>query len=265
MHLKTTLDNVLVFDTPEDVALAAAERFVAYAQQAVAHHGGFSVALAGGNTPRRVYELLASDDFSNRIEWSKVNLFFGDERCVPPNHPESNYGMVYTSLIASVDIPPGNVHRIVGESDPEKNAAAYEKELRGFFNKLSWPRFDLVLLGMGEDGHTASLFPRSDAVKEESRWVVATRMEQTKQDRITLTAPVFNHAAHVVFLVTGGAKAKRLSEVVQGAPDPERLPAQLVIPLDGSLEWLVDRAAASLVAWNTDLTNSARDQVTKRQ
>jgi len=245
-----TQSNVLVFDTPEQVALAAAERFVGYAQEAIFDHGVFSVALAGGNTPSRVYELLASDRFKNLIEWSKVHLFFGDERCVPPHHPESNYGMVYTALISKIEIPSPNVHRIVGEGNPEENAAAYEKELRTFCGELSWPRFDLVLLGMGEDGHTASLFPGSDAVKEESKWVVATRMEQLKQDRITVTAPVFNHAAHVVFLVTGKGKAKRFSEVVNRPRDTwivnsGPLPAQLIQPRDGSLEWLVDKAVAA--------------------
>jgi len=251
MSLKAeeTVGNVLVFDSPEEVALAAAERFVAYAQEAV-DRGVFSVALAGGNTPRRVYELLASDPVKNLIEWSGVHLFFGDERCVPSHHPDSNYAMVYTTLISKIEIPSPNVHRIVGEGNPVENAAAYEKELRTFFGEVSWPRFDLVLLGMGEDGHTASLFPGSDAVKEESKWVVATRMEQLKQDRITLTAPVFNHAAHVIFLVTGKAKAKRFSEVVNGPRDTWSvnngpLPAQLIQPSDGSLEWLGDKAAAS--------------------
>jgi 6-phosphogluconolactonase len=249
MSLKAegTVGSVLVFDTPEKVALAAAERFVAYAQEAIADHGVFSVALAGGNTPSRVYELLASDPFKNLIEWSNVHLFFGDERCVPPHHPDSNYGMVYTALVSRIEIPSPNVHRIVGEGNPEENAAGYEKGLGTFFGELSWPRFDLVLLGMGEDGHTASLFPGSDAVKEESKWVVATRMEQLKQDRITLTAPVFNHAAHVMFLVTGKGKAKRLAEAFRHRPAADRLPAQLIRPVDGTLEWLVDKAVAAFL------------------
>ena len=245
-----TPGKVLVFDTPEQVSLAAAERFVDYAQEALLDHSVFSAALAGGNTPRRVYELLASDPFKSLIEWSRVHLFFGDERCVPAHHPDSNYGMVDAALISKIEIPSTNVHRIVGEGKPEEGAAAYEKDLRTFFGELSWPRFDLVLLGMGEDGHTASLFPGSDAVKEESKWVLATWMEQLKQDRITLTAPVFNHAVHVVFLVTGKEKAERLSEVVNKMRDTSSvdngpLPAQLIQPLDGSLEWLVDKAAAS--------------------
>lgn len=249
MFLKAegTVGSVLVFDTPEQVALAAAERFVEYAQEAIVDHGVFSVALAGGNTPRRVYELLASDPFKNRIEWSRVHLFFGDERCVPPHHPDSNYGMVYAALISKIDIRPPNVHRIGGEGNPDENAAAYEKELRALFGELPWPRFDLVLLGMGEDGHTASLFPGSDAVKEELKWVVATGIEQLKQDRITLTASVFNHAAQVVFLVTGQGKAKRLAEALRHRPAAVRLPAQLIRPVDGTLEWLVDKAVAAFL------------------
>jgi 6-phosphogluconolactonase len=242
-----TQSKVLVFDSPENVALAAAEKFVAYAQEAINSRGVFSVALAGGNTPRRVYELLATAPLKQLIEWSRTHLFFGDERCVPPDHPESNYGMVYAALISKVEIPSENVHRIAGEGNPEQNAERYEKELRTFFGELRWPRFSLVLLGMGEDGHTASLFPGSDELKEESKWVVATRTEQLKQDRITLTAQVFNHAAHVVFLVTGQAKAKRLSQVLRFPPGADRYPVQLIQPVDGTLEWLVDRAAASLL------------------
>jgi len=249
MSLKAegTVGHVLVFPTPGQVALATAERFVAHAQEAINSHGAFTVSLAGGNTPRRVYELLTTAPFKQLIEWSRAHLFFGDERCVSPDHPDSNYGMVYSTLISRVEIPADNVHRIVGEGNPEQNAESYEKELRTLFGELPWPRFDLVLLGMGEDGHTASIFPGSDALNEESKWVVATRMGQLKQDRITLTTQVFNHAAHLVFLVTGQAKAKRLLEVLRHRPGADRLPAQLIQPVDGTVEWLVDRAAASLL------------------
>jgi len=244
---KGTVSEVLVFDTPEEVAKAAAEKFVAHAKEAILDHGVFSVALAGGNSPRRVYELLASDPFRNIIEWSRVHLFFGDERCVPPHHQDSNYGMVYTALISKIEIPPANVHRIVGEGNPQESATAYENELSTFFGKFSWPRFDLALLGMGEDGHTASLFPGTDAVKEQSKWVVATRMKQLEQDRLTLTAPVLNHAAHVIFLVTGQGKAKRLLEVLRHRSQAHPLPAQLIQPVDGTVEWLVDKSAASFL------------------
>ncbi|HEV7798541.1 MAG TPA: 6-phosphogluconolactonase [Pyrinomonadaceae bacterium] len=237
--------NVLVFETPEQLAAAAAERFV---EQAAKLHGElelFSVALAGGRTPRRVYELLATERFKNRIEWSKAHLFFGDERCVPPIHPDSNYAMVYETLISKVAIPAKNVRRIIGEGEADANARSYENQLRIFFGGRAWPRFDLVLLGMGEDGHTASLFPRSTALQEKSRWVVATKNESTGQQRITLTLPVFNQAANVMFLVTGKEKAQRLAEVLHPKPGAELLPAEAIKPADGTLEWLVDAAAAA--------------------
>ncbi|HAF13471.1 MAG TPA: 6-phosphogluconolactonase [Blastocatellia bacterium] len=237
--------NVLIFDTPEQLALAAAEKFVEYAHDATGDRGLFTVALAGGNTPMRVYELLATDRFSNRIAWPQVHLFFGDERCVPPDHPESNYAMAYEMMISRVAIPAKNVHRIIGEGNPTDSARLYEEQLRTFFAGLAWPRFNLVWLGMGEDGHTASLFPNTESLKEESRWVLTTKRPQLEQDRVTLTAPVFNQAAHVVFLVTGKEKAARLAEVLHGPSLPDRLPAQLVRPVDGTLEWLCDREAAA--------------------
>ena len=239
--------NVSVFDTSEQLALAAAERFVECAREFHGTLERFSVALAGGNTPRRVYELLATERFKNRIDWPQVYLFFGDERLVPPDHPDSNYAMVYESLISKVPIPPTNVHRIVGERNPSENARAYENQLRTFFAGLSWPRFELALLGMGEDGHTASLYPNSAALWEVSHWVVPTKNEQSGQDRITLTVPVFNHARRVAFLVTGKKKAQRLKEVLRPEPGSGQLPAQAIKPIDGSVEWLVDAEAASLL------------------
>ena len=243
--------DISVYDTPEQVAAAAAERFVECSQAAVDARGVCSVALSGGNTPRRVYELLATEQFSDRVEWSLVNLFFGDERAVPPDHLDSNYRMVHEALISRVAIPAANVHRLIGEGNPDENARSYEDELKTFFAGLSWPRFDLVLLGMGTDGHTASLFPGSEALQEKSRWVVATKSQPSGQERITLTLPVFNHAAKILFLVTGKEKAQRLREAVGGwtavGSQNDLLPAEMVQPVDGKLEWLVDRAAASLL------------------
>jgi len=239
--------NVFVFETPEQLALAAVERLVDYSNELRDTTEGFSVALAGGNTPRRVYELLATERFKNRVEWSQVHLFFGDERCVPPEHPDSNYAMAYEALISKVPIPAKNVHRMIGESNPNEGALEYENELRTFFAGLTWPRFDLVLLGMGEDGHTASLFPDSAALKEMSRWVVATRNEQSRQERITLTVPVFNHARRTMVLVTGKKKAQRLKEVLRRQPGSGQLPVQAITPINGMLEWLVDADAASLL------------------
>ena len=239
--------NIFVFETAEQLALAAAERFVEFSNELQDMTERFSVALAGGNTPRRIYELLATEPFKNRVKWSQAHLFFGDERCVPPEHPDSNYAMAYEALISRVPIPAKNVHRIPGESNPNEGALQYENELRAFFAGLAWPRFDLVLLGMGEDGHTASLFPDSAALKEMSRWVVATRNEQSAQNRVTLTVPVFNHAARIIFLVTGKKKAQRLKEVLRPQPGSEQLPVQAITPIKGMLEWLVDAEAASLL------------------
>lgn len=239
--------KILVFETPEQLAVVAAERFVEYARETHGQPHPFCVALAGGSTPRRVYELLATESFNSGLDWSKIQLFFGDERAVPADHPDSNYRMVYETLISKVAIPATNVHRIHGEGDVNENARKYENYLRSFFSGQPWPRFDLVLLGMGGDGHTASLFPNSEALNEKSRWVIATRNEESGQDRITLTVPVFNHAKHVMFLVVGIKKAQRLEEVLRLQPGSEQLPAQAIKPASGTLEWLVDAAAASLL------------------
>jgi len=236
--------RVQVFDDAEAVARGAAERFVELGQAAIDARGCFSVGLAGGSTPKRTYELLASEAYREQLNWSKVHIFFGDERCVPPDHSESNYRMANEALISRVSIPPPNVHRINGLGDAVANASLYEDELRTFFNPASWPRFDLVLLGMGDDGHTASLFPGTKALVEPRAWVVANWVEKFGAFRITLTAPAINHAANIAFLVTGATKAERLLEVLRGALDPEKLPSQLIQPLDGSLFWLVDKAAA---------------------
>ena len=239
--------SISVFNTPEQLAIAAAERFVECAEESLRESDCFCVVLAGGNTPRRVYQLLATEPFNSRMDWSKVHLFFGDERAVPADHPDSNYAMVYETLISKIAIPAQNVHRIPGEGDVNENAKRYENHLRSFFSEQAWPRFDLVLLGMGEDGHTASLFPNSAALNERSRWVVAARNEQSGQDRITLTVPVFNHARRVMFLVVGDKKAQRLKEVLRLQPALERLPAQAIKPINGTIEWLVDAEAASLL------------------
>ncbi len=237
--------SVSVFETPEQLAVAAAERFVECAAKLNGELDRFSVALAGGGTPKRAYELLATERFKNRVDWSKVHLFFGDERSVPPTHPDSNYAMVYEALISKVAIRAKNVRRIIGEGEPPESARTYEIQLRSFFAGLTWPRFDLVLLGMGDDGHTASLFPHSEALREKTRWVVATKNERTGQDRITLTIPVISHAAQVLFVVSGKEKAQRLATVLRPPPDSEIVPAQAIKPVDGSLEWFVDADAAS--------------------
>ncbi|HEX8890451.1 MAG TPA: 6-phosphogluconolactonase [Pyrinomonadaceae bacterium] len=239
------LSQVLIFDNSQEVARAAAARFVEIARAAINQSGRFSVALSGGSTPKVVYELLASDEYRNSLEWSQVHIFFGDERCVPPDHAESNYRIANEAMLSRLPIPTQNIHRMQGVGDAVANARLYEDESRTFFTGALWPRFDLVLLGMGDDGHTASLFPGSPALSETSAWVAANWVEKFNAFRITLTLPAINHAAHIIFLVTGDGKAQRLSEVLSGENVAGQLPSQLIRPVDGSLEWLIDKAAAA--------------------
>jgi 6-phosphogluconolactonase len=239
------LPLVHVYNNPEEVARAVAGRFVRIAREATEARGRFSVALAGGSTPRRVYELLASGEWQSRVSWSRVHAFFGDERCVPPDHPESNYRMAHDALLSHVPIPPAQVHRMRGEGDAPANARLYEQELRAFFHGLDWPRFDLVMLGMGDDGHTASLFPNTPALHEQTAWVAANPVEKLHTTRLTLTPHAVNHAANILLTVTGATKAQRLQQVINGEANPELLPVQLVRPSNGLLEWFVDSAAAA--------------------
>jgi 6-phosphogluconolactonase len=237
--------EITVFDEAEEVARAAARRFAELAREAIDARGRFAVALSGGRTPKLTYQLLASDEFRESIEWAHVHVFFGDERSVPPTNADSNYRMVDEALLSRVPIPSQNIHRMRGEGDAVANARLYEDELQTFFAGATWPRFDLVLLGMGDDGHTASLFPGTEALAEQRAWTVGVWVEKLKAYRITLTIPAINHAAHVIFLITGASKAERLAEVIRGGGRGESLPAQLIRPENGSLEFFLDRAAAA--------------------
>jgi 6-phosphogluconolactonase len=229
------------------VTAAGHETFVTAAQRAVSTRGIFRVALSGGSTPKRLYASLADAP----IDWPKVLVFFGDERCVPPEHADSNHRMAREALLAKVPLPAANVHRIYGEvPDPATAAAEYERELERVFELEpgTAPAFDLVLLGIGADGHTASLFPGTPALAERQKLVVANRVEQLGVHRITFTARTINAARAVVFLVSGADKAPALRAILEGPRDPERYPAQLVAPGEGELTWLVDRAAAAELA-----------------
>jgi 6-phosphogluconolactonase len=238
--------NLQIFADANEVARAAALRFVELARAGTSTHGRFSVALAGGSTPKRIYELLAGEDLGAQLDWSKVHVFFGDERCVPPDDADSNYRMASAALLSRVPLPEENLHRMRGEGDAVANARLYEDELRGFFGDGAlWPEFDLVMLGMGDDGHTASLFPGTHALNVRSAWVTANWVEKFNTYRITLTAPAINHARYVMFIVTGAGKAERLPEVLYGAHDPHRLPSQLIQPRAGALAWFLDEAAAA--------------------
>ena len=240
------LIDLRVFDDGAELARAAADEIGRRAEESLRARGRFSVALSGGSTPRRLFALLAdpAEPYRDRIDWRAVHLFWSDERHVPPDHPESNFRMARETLLDRMAIPAENIHRIRGEEpDAARAAALYEEELRAFFRGA--PRFDLVLLGLGADAHTASLFPGTSAVRERERWVAAPWIEKLGAFRITLTPAVFERAAAVIFLVPGEEKAAALRAVLAGDHDPDRWPAQAVHPRDGEILWLVDRRAAS--------------------
>lgn len=233
------------------LADAAAERFIVAAEQAIGAAGRFVVALSGGSTPRRTYERLAREPVVSRIQWSRVHIVWGDERCVVPGDADSNYRMAYEALLDHVPVPAANIHRIHGEDDPAAAAASYELALRtlletpeGAPSATPGRRIDLALLGLGDNGHTASIFPESAAVSEKVRWVMAEEVDASPRWRITLTVPVLNAAAEVLFIVSGSEKANVLSRVLNGPHRPRELPAQLIAPSPGRLHWLVDAAAA---------------------
>ena len=230
--------DVQVYPDANSLARAAAEYFVTLAAEAITARGRFVVALSGGSTPRATYRLLASREFAPRVDWSCVHVFWGDERCVPPDHPESNYALARETLLDHVPLPEGNIRRIRAELDPRRAAALYQEELEAVLGTEG--RFDLILLGIGADGHTASLFPGTLALEEKTRWVVENYVESLSAWRVTLTLPVLNAARHVTFLVSGAAKAETLARIQAG----ERLPVALVHPSPGQLTWIVDSAAA---------------------
>jgi 6-phosphogluconolactonase len=233
------------------IARRAAERLVVAAASAVQQKGSFSIALAGGSTPKLLYSLLVAEPFSSQLPWEKFNAFFGDERHVPPDHHDSNYRMASETLFSKSPLQPSQVHRIKAE-DPDADRAAldYQQVLRSEFRlgDQQRPRFDLVLLGMGEEGHTLSLFPGTRALHDNGRLVMANWVGKLYTERITLTAPVVNEAALVIFMITGAAKAPALKAVLEGPHEPEQLPAQLIRPVNGDLLWLVDKDAGGMLA-----------------
>ncbi|MHB9024218.1 MAG: 6-phosphogluconolactonase [Armatimonadota bacterium] len=231
-----------IYPDAEALAEGAASLIAFSAAEAIAARGRFTLVLSGGQTPRATYARLASEPWATRIDWPRVHVFWGDERCVPPDHPESNYRMAREALLDYVPIPAQNIHRILGELPPDDAARDYEQILRRFFGVA--PRFDLVLLGMGDDGHTASLFPHSPVLLEQVHWAAAQHIE-LRGWRITLTPVALNAAAQIAFLVSGAGKAERLNQVLHGPHQPEEQPAQLINPAQGELRWLADAAAAA--------------------
>ena len=239
--------EIVVLPDPDVLAHEAARRFVALAREAAGSRGRFSVALSGGSTPGKLYRLLAEEPYRDQIPWEDVHLFWGDERCVPPGEAGTNFSLADEALISRVPVQPENVHLVRGDLAPERAARAYDLEVQEFFCGPH-ARFDLILLGLGEDGHTASLFPGSPVLAERERLVAAVTAEYQDRpaQRVTLTLPAINSARQVLFLVSGSAKAVIVQAALEGAG--EELPAQQVQPVAGQLTWLLDAEAARFIA-----------------
>jgi 6-phosphogluconolactonase len=251
MAKKLRIEYKVVADAAA-LAVEAAERFTQATEKAAAERGRARIAISGGSTPKAAFALLADPGkpWLKRVPWDKLDLFWVDERCVPPDHADSNYRMTREVMLNKVPLKPEQVHRMEGELEPAVAAARYESQLRNVFRLegAESPRFDLVALGMGPDGHTASLFPHTEAIHELARLVVANHVPQQKDSwRITLTWPVINQASSVFFEIGGGDKAQVLHEVLTGPQDPERLPSQLIWPSGGILSMVLDQAAAALL------------------
>ena len=245
--------KILYYVEPDADSLTqrAARHFVEAAQAAVAARGRARIAISGGSAPKPVFQALADPSlpWRARMPWGKLDLFWVDERCVPPDDETSNYRMTREAMLEHVPLPPAQIHRLEGELEPEAAAARYESTLRNCFRLegAESPRFDLIHLGLGSNGHTASLFPHSAALHESGRLVVANLTDAEQPWRLTLTAPVINHGASVFFLVSKSDKAEVLRDVFLGGRDPERLPGQLIRPVSGILTLLLDKAAAALL------------------
>ena len=246
-----------VADSKELIQVAAQE-LAQTAQETIAHNGRMSIALAGGSTPKGLYSFMATEEFRSQIAWDKVHFFWGDERHVPPDHQDSNYRMAWETLLSRIPVPAEHIHRIPSElTNADEAAEEYTQALQKHFQlkQDEIPRFDVILLGMGPDGHTASLFPGTAAVRETKQFVAAPRVEKFETYRITLTPPVLNEAANIIFLVAGSDKAETLKFVLEGAYQPDLYPAQIVNPTQGRLLWLVDQNAGSFL--NSSLSSTS--------
>ena len=243
--------KIVIESDSESLAKAAARLLIDKGKTAVANRGVFALAVSGGSTPKRLFELLADEKgpYFNTLPWKETQIFWVDERHVPPDSKESNYRMTREAMLSHAPIPESNIHRIISENPRAEDAAVqYEAELKEFFNGL--PQFDLTILGLGEDGHTASIFPGSPVLNESKRFVAAPWVEKLNTFRITLTLPVLNNSSSTVFLVSGKGKSEILRAVLEGKFDPARLPSQAIRPTNGELEWLIDTEAASLLSKN---------------
>lgn len=243
--------NIKIFNDDNELADAAAKEVVALSDEAIESRGIFSVALSGGSTPKQLYKMLAGNRYRRQIDWSKTHFFFGDERAVSPDREASNFRMIDEVMFTNIaDLPKENIHRVQAEQPPADAAALYEQEIKDFFRSetIEFPIFDLILLGMGTDGHTASLFPGSEAVNENLRFFVENYVEKLGAYRLTLTFPVINNARTILFLVSGADKAAVVGEVLSSGEREIKYPAQMVNPTDGKLMWFLDKPASSLIS-----------------
>jgi len=245
-----TRPRIQVFRDLEILSRAAAEFFVALSKKAVAAQGRFIVALSGGSTPRYLYTLLASPPRRESIDWKHVHVFWADERCVPADHRESNFKLADDAFMRKAALPGENIHRIKGEVGADQAALKYEQELRSFFETTPFPVFDLIILGIGEDGHTASLFPGAVALREQERFALPVPLAFPQLNRVTLTLPVLNHAAEILFLASGRAKAGVVQTIVEKG-NSEHYPAGLVHPVQGNTTWFMDAEAAAGLSADT--------------
>jgi 6-phosphogluconolactonase len=245
--MRQSTTEVLIFADAAELAREAARRFAELAESFTNDAGRFTVALSGGSTPKAMFQILAEKPFADSLPWPSIYFFWGDERCVSPDHAESNYRMANETLLSKVPVPRENIFRIPAEDeDHERAAAIYSETLQTFFAEER-PDFDLVFLGMGADGHTASLFPGTTALCADGGVAAANYVDKLQSWRITLTADAINRARNVIFLVAGADKAPALKEVIQGPRNPKQYPSQLIIPSHGALLWMVDEAAAKLL------------------
>ena len=259
-----THGQVYVLKDLDAISHHACSLFIRLASNSLAGKETFAVALSGGSTPKRFYALLGSDPYRNQIDWRRVHCFWTDERCVPQDHEESNFRMACDLLLSKVPIPAKNLHRIKGEEDPENSAGDYHDTLVRFFGGSGFPMFDLIILGMGEDGHTASLFPGSKWLEERERFAVPVYMERPNLDRVTLTLPVLNQAAQILFLVAGYSKAAVLHHVLEDGFQTTRYPAGLIHPIRGDLTWLIEEEAASQLDWKSAHEKQERKDIDDR-
>jgi 6-phosphogluconolactonase len=241
--------KLIILEDAQALYVHAAEEIAHFASEAICMHAEFMLCLTGGSTPAATYELLA-ERFRLSVDWKEVQFFWGDERCVPPDDPASNFGMANRTMLSKLGLRAEQIHRIRGEDPPDTAAQAYEKELKTCFglDDGEFPRFNLMLLGLGENVHVQSLFPGSPALHERERMAVAVEVDAPQRHRVTITPPVINNSARVMFLVQGEGKAAAVKSALEGPRDPDRFPAQIVDPPNGEVIWLLDRAAASLLS-----------------